>query len=187
MDRRQALKNISIALGGALSSSTISAVLSGCQAGAPGWKPKFLTDEQAELVAALTDLIIPETDTPGAHAAGVHQFIDAMLADWYTPKERDGFMIGLSEIETDGFVSLPQEEQVQHLKAMEASEGSFASIQLAGEKPFFHRLKELTLVGYYTSEIGMTQELKYAPIHSTFDGCVPYADIGKTWAHDSAW
>lgn len=48
--------------------------------------------------------------------------------------------------------------------------------------PFMRRMKELTLVGYYTSEVGATQELRHEPVPGRFDGCVPFAQIGRTWA-----
>jgi hypothetical protein len=49
-------------------------------------------------------------------------------------------------------------------------------------QPFFHTMKELTLLGYYTSQIGATQELKYAPVPGRFDGCVPFATVGRAWS-----
>src|SRR5205807_6517125 len=48
--------------------------------------------------------------------------------------------------------------------------------------PFFRTMKELTPVGYYTSEIGATRELHHAPVPGRHDGCVPLAQVGRTWA-----
>jgi gluconate 2-dehydrogenase gamma chain len=50
------------------------------------------------------------------------------------------------------------------------------------ERPFFRTMKELTLVGYYTSEAGATQELRHAPVPGRYEACVPLAQVGKTWA-----
>ena len=43
-------------------------------------------------------------------------------------------------------------------------------------------MKELTLVGYYTSEAGATEELTYEPVPGVWEGCVPYEDIGSAWS-----
>ncbi|WP_243663404.1 gluconate 2-dehydrogenase subunit 3 family protein [Rhodothermus marinus] len=71
MDRREALKRLALLTGGALSMSTIAGVLGGCRAGsAPGYRPQTLSSDQHELVATIAELIIPETDTPGACGRG---------------------------------------------------------------------------------------------------------------------
>ncbi len=50
------------------------------------------------------------------------------------------------------------------------------------ELPFFRTMKELTLVGYYTSEPGATRELRHAPVPGRYEGCIPFAQVGRTWA-----
>ncbi|HET6567933.1 MAG TPA: gluconate 2-dehydrogenase subunit 3 family protein [Rhodothermales bacterium] len=47
---------------------------------------------------------------------------------------------------------------------------------------FFGTMKELTLVGYYTSEAGATEELRHVPIPGRYDGCIPFSEVGRTWA-----
>src|SRR5439155_1124549 len=83
IDRREALRRAALLLGGVLAAPTIAGVLAGCEARSVpdgAWKPRALTPDQADLVATIADHILPETDTPGARAVGVHRFIDAMLA-----------------------------------------------------------------------------------------------------------
>ena len=168
IDRREALRRAALLLGGALSAPAIAGVLAGCQARAARegeWTPRVLTPEQAELVAAIAEHIIPETDTPGARAVGVHRFIDAMLAESFSADERRRFLGGLRDVRAP--VRRAQLEELDRA----AVPGSF-----------FHTMKDLTLLGYYTSEIGATRELRHEPVPGRFDGCVPLADIGRTWA-----
>ena len=93
MNRREALKGVALLTGGALSPSIVSAVLSGITIGDSGkkWVQKIVNPEQNDLITVITELIIPETDTPGAKAAKVNEFIDLMLADWFTVPERNHF------------------------------------------------------------------------------------------------
>src|SRR5438046_9804638 len=88
IDRREALRRAALLLGGALAAPTVAGVLAGCKArevpeGA--WTPRALSAEQADLVATIAEHILPETDTPGARAVGVHRFIAASLAAPHPP------------------------------------------------------------------------------------------------------
>src|SRR6266704_1728016 len=91
IDRREALRRAALVLGGVLSAPMVAGVLAGCEARrapAAAWRPRALTPDQTELVATIAEHILPETDTPGARAVGVHRFIDAMLAEAYSTQER---------------------------------------------------------------------------------------------------
>ena len=173
IDRREALRRAALVLGGMLSAPLAAGVLAGCEArGVPDgtWRPRALTPRQAELVASITEQILPETDTPGARAVGVHRFIDALLAESYSAEERERFVAGLGELERALQASPPDQQRAQ-LERLDRE-----------AQPFFRSLKELTLVGYYTSEVGATRELHHAPVPGRFDGCVPLAQVGRTWA-----
>src|SRR5213595_917991 len=92
IDRREALRRAALLLGGVLSAPMVAGVLAGCEARrapAGAWQPRALTPDQADLVATIAEHILPETDTPGARAVGVHRFIDAMLAESYGPEDRE--------------------------------------------------------------------------------------------------
>lgn len=173
IDRREALRRAALVLGGALSGSTIAGVLAGCEARRvpeAAWSPRALTPEQLELVATIAEHIIPETDTPGARAVGVHRFIDALLAETYPADARREFLDGLGQIGSK-FLQASSTEQRSLLERLDRE-----------AQPFFRELKQLTLLGYYTSEIGATRELHHAPLPGRFQGCVPLAQIGRTWA-----
>ena len=155
--------------------------------------PKALTAGRDDLVATLAELIIPETDTPGARAARVHEFVDNMLADWYEDADRDHFLAELATVAekakaaySKSFLDLTEAEQTELLTAMEAE--SIAWMEALGngqgdpeKPPFFVAMKGLTLFGYYTSEIGATQELRVMPM-GVYRGDVPYDEIGRAWA-----
>ena len=130
------------------------------------------------LLAELADVIIPTTTTPGAKAAGVEKFIIRMLRDCHSKQDHDSFYAGLAKLEDEcnvkfgkPFAQLLPEQKVDFMKA-------FASVN----KPFFLKLKQLTVTGYFNSEIGATQALAYLPIPGRFEGSVPLSPGQKAWA-----
>lgn len=186
MNRREMLERVTLMVGGALSASTVAGILSGFQVAEAGTSaPQTLTPAQNELVATLTELIIPTTDTPGGRAAGVNRFIDGMLTSIYTEAERKHFLAGLADFEARardaGFPAGGLEALVQILKELEA-EGMAAQAANTADESFFHELKALTLFGYYRSEIGATQEQKYLLIPAYYKGDVPFKEVGRTWS-----
>lgn len=205
IDRREVLKRIALMMGGSLSATTVAGVLGGCHAepgvpvatAADASAAALLSDAQRELLATLAELIIPETDTPGARGAGVPAFIEHMLADWLTAEQRDHFLAGLADVDVRArdhqvadFVTATPEQQAAILQALaddaqaaeDAADPEAEDAEPTEElKPFFRRLKELTVTGYYTSEVGMTQELHYQPSHNAYEACIPASQIGRAW------
>jgi gluconate 2-dehydrogenase gamma chain len=148
---------------------------------------RALTPEQHELVATLAELIIPTTDTPGARTAGVHLYIDRMITRTFTCRERAAFVRGLDDVESralergHSFVASPPEVRVEILRQLVAVAAETRTAS-NGDRPFFDVLRELTLVGYYTSEIGATQELRYMHAAGTYDGDVAFETIGRAYS-----
>jgi hypothetical protein len=193
IDRREALRRAALMLGGVLSAPVVAGVLTGCEArrvSGGAWRPRALSPEQVDLVATIAEHILPETDTPGARAVGVHQFIDAMLADAYSEADRRRFVAGLAAVDAraraacgGSFVACGLEQQRALLDDLDRETFAQPFPPPGGtDVPFFRTMKELTLVGYYTSEVGATRELHHAPVPGRYDGCVPLAQIGRTWA-----
>ncbi len=191
IDRRQALRRVGALLGGIVSAPTVAGVLSGCQRETgPDWSPTVLSDEQAEMVATIGEIIIPATDTPGARAAHVHRFIDALLGGSFRAEDRERFLSGLDEVNARceeayeaPFVDCASEEQ--HDLVAKLDEEAFGAERPDIDRetpPFFRMMKELVIVGYYTSEVGATQELKTNLVPGYYDGDVPYEEIGRAWA-----
>jgi len=158
-----------------------------------GYALRTLNPHQNATVVAMIDQIIPETDTPGAKAAGVNEFIDVILTEWAHDDERRNFLDGLASVDKKSnelfakeFIAASPAQQLSLLRAMDEAAAFESSIrpprpdrdeledrdrQLEGS--FFSVFKRLTLHGYYTSEIGFTQELKLQIIPGAQHGCVP--------------
>lgn len=150
-------------------------------------------------VETLAELIIPETDTPGAAAARVHDFVDMMLSDFFSEGERGRFLQQLEGLDavSASVVGVPfdrasAEEQAVVMRALdeeafpdperEPERAAQMARQIAsGEPPFMRTMKELTVAGYYTSEIGQTVELHIPPLGS-FEADLPLEDVGRSWA-----
>jgi hypothetical protein len=154
---------------------------------------KTLDPGQNALVTAICDLIIPPTETPGAKAARVNEFIDLILTEWYQEEDRKLFLNGLSDVDFRSrdnfgrtFLECSSTQQTQILTQLDAQltglrrpeylrrRGGFGP----PEKQFFYLMKQLTLVGYYTSQIGFEQELQAHIIPLRHAGCVPLEPEG---------
>jgi hypothetical protein len=189
LTRRDALRNI--AAGGiGLATSTLwvdslstlarerashaHAVVASAQS-AGTWAPRVLNDHQLSTVATLSELIIPQTDTPGAKAALVDRFIDSVLQE-AAPEDRGRFVRGLAWIDArstalfrSDFISATAAQQVDLLTRLSADNNREQRDGVA----FFNAIKSMTIAGYYTSEIGLSQELgdQGPVVLAQFAGC----------------
>jgi len=135
------------------------------------YKTQFLNDKDAEFLAGICETIIPETQTPGATEAGVVGFIDMMLSDWYPKNEASVFKQGLRSLqkrciaeEGARLSDLAPSDQLNFVSRLD-KEAIHARQQGDQPLPVFAVIKELTLIGYYTSEIGLQDELEiYGPV-----------------------
>ena len=131
---------------------------------AQNWVPRTLTARQNDLVVVLTELIIPQTDTPGARAANVNRFIDQVLTD-AQPAVRESFVRGLAWIDARSrtlfgakdFLTTPAAQQMTLLTRLSAAANPDKEDAIG--RDFFQAIKGMTINGYYTSEIGLRQEL----------------------------
>ena len=192
MKRRRAVQSI-LAIAGASLSPTLLKALTDDHTRKP---TLGFSAQQAPAVAAMSERIIPTTDTPGAIAAGVPAFIEEIVFAWYTDRERHIFLHGLEQTELlsrqqfgQPFVKLRGEWQDVVLRQLELQGGGsiFGGITMRKDlqedkSAFFPKLKELVVVGYYTSEIGATQELRYEAMPMEYKGDIPLADVGRNWA-----
>lgn len=167
----------------------LASVLSSCSSG-PDWTPVALSAKQREIVTVLAELILPETDTPGATAAGVPRFIDTMVGEALLDDDRVRFLDGVDAFDTrcvdtygTPFLESTPGEQVALLGEIdEETFGPGAEPIDPETPPFYVILKQMTLVGYYTSEIGATQELQLNLVPGRYDGNVPVDEVGRAWA-----
>lgn len=198
MNRREAIQRAALVLGYTITGPALIGVMQGCKATPElTYTPTFFTTEQGLLVAELAEVLIPKTNTPGAKEAGVPAFIDLILKEVYPQEKKDQFIAGLSAFNTEAksaygndFISCTKEEQIALVKkyhedalSKNKDSGSFGWWRKGGgEKPFILEMKELTLLGFFTSEPGATQVLQYNPVPGPYKGCIPLKEIGKTWA-----
>jgi hypothetical protein len=147
------------------------------EAAAGAWKPKVFNAAQNELVITLTELIIPATETPGAKAAKVNEYMDMVLAE-AKPELREKFLQGLAWVDAQSqerfrspFVSAPPPQQVELLTILSAATAP-SPADVPGVE-FFQALKGMTITGFYTSELGLIQEIGDDPqlFLTEFKGC----------------
>jgi hypothetical protein len=201
MERREAVKYISILLGGAVIGA--DAFLSGCKT-----KSGSTTDWTTEDVAYLNEIgetILPRTSTPGAKDANVGQFMTVMVNDCYVEADQKAFREGLDKLNdasdkkfSKNFMSITPQQRTELLTEIdrEAKEyqkkvGEFNNAENKKEKDevakgnknyvkqhmaphYFTMMKQLTLLGFFTSEQGMTKAVRYLPVPGRYEGCVPY-------------
>ena len=174
INRRTALKQI--AVGGAVVATmkpggTLAGTDRHVHIAAPAsvtavpWTPSFFNTHQNETVAILAELIIPATDTPGAKAAKVNEFIDLMLSHEETAAQRE-FLRGLEWIdgksrELYGVTFKDSSSEQQHALLVRLSSATKAVLEDQAGVEFFNTIKGYTISGYYTSEIGLIKELGY--------------------------
>ncbi|EEB78401.1 hypothetical protein GPB2148_117 [marine gamma proteobacterium HTCC2148] len=201
MNRREFLQCAAILVSGA-SASQLGVALTQEQqvylAAAPDYNQgatRLLNDAQRKTIAAMCEIVIPRTDTPGAIDAGVPRFIELMATDWLNDEERTIFLAGLADLEAsvaaDYGSSFDELDAAQQLALMEdleakASESSwydFANTRrdFVSDAPFICQLKELTIWGFFTSEKGGTQVLRYNAMPMYFDGDVPLSPDQSSW------
>ena len=200
MTRRDALARVALLMGGAVIGADY--LLTGCgpatsdqgaasqdkKAGSYTFKP--LDAKQIAYLDEVADTILPPTKTPGAKAAKVGSFMAVMVRDCYAPANQQLFVEGLEKLEAashkqhgKGFIESAPAQRLAILEALDAEQQQYSKTKTL-EQPnhYFRMLKELTLLGYFTSEVGATQALRYQPVPGRYDGCVPYKKGDKAWA-----
>jgi hypothetical protein len=191
IDRREAVKRVAAIMGGtALIGS--SALLQACgrdRTAAQGGVGSF-TPEDVAFLDEVAETIIPETNTPGAKATKTGAFMALMVTDTYDDRDQETFRSGMRQLNeastrahgSDFMASTPAQrlallenldrEQKQHQESKQPDDPNH----------YFRLMKELTLLGYFTSEIGYTQAQRYMESPGRFDPCVPYTAGETSWA-----
>lgn len=184
MNRRTAITHVAALIGGAFSAPTLLAM----QRWETGISSETfpaeltLTENQKQIVAEVAEMIIPKTTTPGAKDAGVPAFIVMMVQDCYKAPEHKSFVDGINSLEKKQFLTLSNEQKTALLKQVEidsAEEMKAYQVQqtkmgdnedreqMAVQKkglPYWRLMKELTMLGYFTSEAGIKSSFEYVPI-----------------------
>jgi len=183
INRKEAIKRTGLLLGGVVFAPNILGVLKGCTAAPGDWDPALFSSGQARVVTSLSDVILPADDTPAASEVGVPQFVETLINEAYNEEQRQEFLDGLDAFASDfeeeydkSFYDATEDERYEftYQKNRRAVEDN--------DDPFFLRFKELTMLGYFTSEEGATQVLRYEAVPGMYDGCMPLNEVGRTWA-----
>jgi hypothetical protein len=187
MNRRDAIGRVALIMGGTMIGAEF--LLSGC-------KPNKATIENvfdADHVAFLNEVgetILPTTSTPGAKAANVGGFMAVMVRDCYEPADQTIFLDGLTKLDdasnkkfSKKFLDLAADQRTALLTDLDKEQKEYSKTKKPKDpNHYFRMIKELTLLGYFTSEVGCKQALRYVPVPGRFDGCIPYKKGDRAWA-----
>jgi hypothetical protein len=189
MNRREALSRVALIMGGTVVGANI--FLEGC---APAdKKASSLTEFSPDDVAYLDEIaetIIPTTGTPGAKAAKVGAFMTVMVRDCYTEDDQKTFRDGMEKLNDasnkkfdKSFMQATPQQRHELLVQIDNEQKEYTRNKKDdAANHYFRLMKELTLLGYFTSEIGSTQALRYVESPERYDGCIPYKKGDKAWA-----
>jgi hypothetical protein len=183
MNRRDALKSVVLMMGGTMIGAT--SILTGCAPDSQINDLNFTPDDLAFL-DEIGETILPTTDTPGAKAAKIGEFMQMMVKDCYDADQQKSFIDGLNTMRTDfktekgtDFMEANSEDRLAFLNAMHEN------YRASGEEKqpiVINMLRDLTLLGYFTSEIGATQALRFVESPGRYDACIDYKKGDRAWA-----
>ncbi len=188
MNRREALTRVAWIMGGAVVGANL--FLEGCTRPATGTVENLFEPGTIDFIGDVADAILPPTSSPGAKEAGVGSFIPVMVKDCYTPEDQQVFMDGLKEIDQTSenqfgkkFQELSAEERLTVVNGLDREAKEYHRNK-TDEQPnhYFNLFKQLTLLGFFSSELGATKALRYVQIPGRFDGDIPYKKGDKAWA-----
>lgn len=208
MDRREAVKYISVLLGGTIIGA--NAFVTGCRT--KSGTTQEWTEDDISYLNEIGETILPQTSTPGAKAANVGAFMTVMVSDCYEEGDQKVFREGMKQLDEnanakygssflklsiqqrhDLLVVLDKEARDYQKKVSdfnqnenekereEISRGNLKYNKSHMAPHYFTMMKQLTMLGFFTSKVGMNEALHYVPVPGRFEGCVPYKKGGPLW------
>jgi hypothetical protein len=186
MNRRDALQHIALLLGGTVVGG--QAFLLGCKSETA--KEQGFTADDIAYLNEIADTILPTTGTPGAKAANVGQFMTVMVNDCYDETDQKTFTDGMAKINelskkdySKNFMEVAPADRLKLLTTLDKEQKDYTKNKKKEDQAhYFNLMKQLTLLGYFTSEIGCTQTRRYVPVPGKFEGCIPYKKGDKAFA-----
>jgi hypothetical protein len=190
MKRREALKNVSLFVSGTLAIPTGSILLNSCSNPSKelGWNPKYLNNEEAFFLSELANTIIPNTKFPGALAVGVPLEIETYIFNVLDEKNISKFRDGLKKLNdflNNNSSKFPKPFYESNLLKKTGMLNSIQKNKNSEIRIIYMSLKSSVITSYFNSKIGATKVLKYngpSVVLGSYKGCVPFNEIGKTWA-----
>ena len=190
MNRRDAIGRVALIMGGAVIGAEF--FISGCKPAATTTQVSDLFDaDHVAFLNEVADTILPTTSSPGAKAANVGGFMAVMVQDCYTPEQQRTFMAGIQKIDDASqkkvnkkFLDCDAKERTALLTELDKAhkQESKATPKPGTQYQYFSMIKQLTLLGYFTSEAGATKALRYVLVPGRYDGDLPYKKGDKAWA-----
>ena len=177
MERRDAIARVALLIGGTLSVGTLATVLEGCKTGGGSkvGKEFAIVPQHREMIAEIAEMILPKTSTPGAKEAKVPEFIEYMLKECYDEKQQKSFFTSLDKLD-DGangdFMKATSEQKLALLKVEDTAKE---------RSEFWNIMKDLTILGYFTSEQGATKAAEYLEVPGKYEG-IKLQKGQKVWA-----
>ena len=187
IDRREAIRRVTAMLGGVVfvgNSDLLTAVEHAhARVTAARKQTGAFTAQDIALLDEVAETILPETKTPGAKAAKVGSFMAVMVTDTYNDRQHAIFRDGMQKLAAAGFMTKSPAERLAFLEQLDREQKAYMDTRAQGAPAHYFRLmKELTLFGYFTSEIGCSQAMRYRETPGRFDPCVPYTPGETAWA-----
>ncbi|MET0504836.1 MAG: gluconate 2-dehydrogenase subunit 3 family protein [Luteibacter sp.] len=189
MNRREWLKSMSALAVGAIAGPSLLAVFDAHAASqAPAARPEFFNPAQYSLVGAVSDIIIPRTDTPGAVDAGVPLFMDQLFKAVYAKDDQKRYLEAAAAFDKAGgkpFLQLGDAQRKAlvnklHAEALATPKGG----KLTPASDFVLMTKKLTMLGFFLSQPGCTKVLQYDPVPAGWKADIPLSQAGNghAWA-----
>lgn len=197
MNRRDALKNTALLVGGVLAGPSLLSLLQSCtKVNRLSWQPLFLNNDQALFISAFVDTLLPATETPGALDINADVFIDLFFEKNYDKDAQQQVRNEIDQLNAEAenkygkaFVNLNSEERKRYLIDRENESGKFRKsvwgtpVGDQQEPPGFYKsLKSLALWAYFSSEKVGEEILVYDPVPGVYRGCIPLSDVGNSWS-----
>jgi hypothetical protein len=189
MNRRDALSRVALLVGGTVIGAEF--FLSGCKANDEKYGSSVdFNEKDIAYLDEIAETIIPKTTTPGAKDAKVAAFMAIMVKDTYTKEQQDIFLKGMTTLNeasnkkfSNGFMQITPEQRKELLIEIDNEQKKYAKDKKKEDPPhYFTMMKQLTLLGYFTSEPGATQALNYVAIPGKYEACIPYNKGDKAYA-----
>jgi len=187
MNRREAIERVALLMGGAVIGGEL--FITGCKT-TPKQVNSLFNSDHVTFLNEVGETILPQTKTPGAKAANVGGFMAVMVQDCYTPAEQQIFMAGLKKIDDESqkkykknFLDCDAAQRTALLTYLDKAQKQETKLPKPGvHYQYFSMIKQMTLLGYFTSEVGATQALRYVAVPGHYDGNLPYKKGDKAWA-----
>lgn len=188
MNRRDALSRVALLVGGSVIGA--QAFLTGCKTSTKYGESLNFTPEDIAFLDEIAETILPKTDTPGAKEAKVGEFMTVWVKDCYEEKDQKIFLEGMnklneSSVQKNGksFMESTPEQRHELLVGLDKEAKEYSKAKKPEDPShYFSLMKQMTLMGFFTSKEGATKALRYVAVPGKYEGCIPYKKGDKAWA-----